>query len=194
MYDVTIGKISPFLAAHYGVLPKGPVLFLGVGDGTEIVHLAKRGYLVSALEQNGARLEHAQTLAAATGVKVLWHHQERSLWRLGFEKWAGIVALFPEWSTNERRRVMATVPNALMPGGSFLFEGYAEGPDGPQSLSDDELDPVDFRAEIDVLHLARFATVSPPAHQTTRSASPTWLLQVVGTHLSADDESARLAS
>lgn len=194
MYDVTIGKISHFLAAHYGVIPKGPVLFLGVGDGTEIVHLVRKGYAVSALEQDGARLEHARTLAAATGVKVHWHHQERPQWRLGFEKWAGIVALFPSWSTSERRSLMATVPNALMPGGSFLFEGHAEGPDGPQSLSDDELDPADFRAEIDVLHLARFATVSPPAHQTTRAANPTWRLQVVGTHLAADNELSRLAS
>lgn len=194
MYDVTIGKINPFLAAHYGVIPKGPVLFLGVGDGTEIVHLARKGYLVSALEQDGVCLEHAQMLAAATGVKVHWHHQAWPQWRLGFERWAGIVALFPEWPTAERRRLLASVPNALMPGGSFLFEGDAEGPDGPRSLRDDELDPIDFRADIEVLHLSRFATVSPPGNRKASAAPPTWLLQVVGTHLQADAEATRLAS
>lgn len=192
MNHVIVGKINPFLAAHCGVIPNGPVLFLGVGDGTEIVHLAARGHAVSAFEEDGLALAHARALAAAAGVAVRWQHQERERWRLGFEQWAGIVALFPAWRTAERRRLMAAVPNALKPGGSFLFEGYAEGPGGPCSLNDEELDPEDFRDELDVLHLARFATVARPVRRNTGHMPPTWVLQVVGTHLVADDEAHEL--
>lgn len=185
MNHVTVGKINPFLAAHCGMLPAGPVLFLGVGDGTEIVHLAVRGHAVTAFEQDAGALAHARALAAAAGVSVHWQHRERSRWRLGFEQWAGIVALFPGWPTAERRRLLGAVPNALKPGGSLLFEGFAEGPGGPLSLSDDELDPADVRAELEILHLARFATRSRPVRSAAGDLQPTWVLQVVGTHLEA---------
>lgn len=189
---LTVGKINPFLAAHYGVIPKGPVLFLGVGDGNEIVHLAARGYVVHAFEQDASALEPARALAEATEVRLHLHCQELCNWRLGFERWAGIVALFPGWPDAERRRLMAAVPNALMPGGSFLFEGYAEGPGGPLSLSPQELDSEDFRAELDVLHLARFTTVARPARQSADGLVSPWVLQVVGTHLKADGDSHEL--
>lgn len=192
MAHLTVGKINPFLAAHCGVIPKGPVLFLGVGDGTEIVHLAARGYVVHAFEQDASALEPARALAEAAEVSPHWHCQELGNWRLGFERWAGIVALFPGWPDGERRRLMAAVPNALMPGGSFLFEGYAEGPGGPLSLSPQELDPEDFRAELDVLHLARFAIVARPARQSGDGLLSPWVLQVVGTHLKADGDSHEL--
>lgn len=186
MKNISVGKINPFLAAHYGLIPKGKVLFLGVGDGTDIVHFAANGYAVCVFEHDESAIEHAKALAVAAGVTAKWHHQALSRWRLGFEKWDGIVATFPKWPADERRRLMSAVPNALRPDGSLLFEGYAEGPCGPSSLDDDELDPDDFRAELDVLYLARFATVSRPIRQTAGHPVMTWVLQVVGTHLAVD--------
>jgi hypothetical protein len=186
MNQLAVGKTNPFLAAYCGMIPKGPVLFLGAGGGTEIVYLAAKGYAVCVFEQDAPTSERAQALATMAGVGVHWQHQDRSRWRLGFERWAGIIALFPKWNVGERRRLMAAVPNALAPNGSFLFEGYAEGPSGPRTLDDEELDPEDFRAELDILHLARFATVSRPVRQSTGESRPTWVLQVVGTHFDAD--------
>jgi len=190
MNHVTVGKMNPFLAAYGDMIPKGPVLFLGVGDGTDIVHLAAKGYAIHAFEQDAGSIEQARTLAAAAGVRVEWHHQERCRWRLGFEQWAGIIALFPGWPTGERRRLMTAVPNALLPNGSFLFEGYAEGPGGPNSLNDAEIDPEDFRAELDVLHFTRFSTDLRPIRQSPGCPIPTWVLQVVGTHLPAGEHDA----
>jgi len=188
MKNRTVGKINPFLAAHCGLIPKGKVLFLGAGDGTDIVHFAANGYAVCVFEHDENAIEHAKALAGAAGVTAKWHHQALPQWRLGFEKWDGIVATFPKWPADERRRLMSAVPNALRPDGSFLFEGYAEGPCGPEALDDDVLEPDDFRAELDVLYLARFSTVSRPIRQMSGQPVMTWVLQVVATHLAVEGD------
>jgi len=66
MNPLSVCRINPFLAAHCGMIPKGPVLFLGVGDGSEIVHLAAHGHAVHAFEQDAHAMAHARALAEGT--------------------------------------------------------------------------------------------------------------------------------
>lgn len=177
---------NPFLAAHAGLMPAGEVLFLGAGNGSEILYLARKGYRITVFEQDEAVLALARNLALSADISVNWRLAPRRTWQLGFERWVGIVALFPRWNLAEQRRLLRSIPSALHPGGSFLFEGFAESPAGPVSLCDDEHDPEEFQCALDVLHLARCARVARPPLPGTQG--PGWVLQVVGSHLEADGD------
>jgi len=70
----------------------------------------------------------------------------------------------------------------------FFLKGLGEGLCVPKGLAVDVLEPDVFRAELDVLYLARFATVSRPIRQTTGQPVMTWVLQVVATHLAVEGD------
>lgn len=134
---------SSFLSDHHGIIPAGPILFLGAGDSTAARELAQTGRSVTTLE---APSEHR---------------------RLGYQCWAAIISLFIEWPTPLRRRLFGQIPNALKPGGVFLMEAYAVGPSGPLCLDDGRLDPIDVRPELEMLQLARFVSAPGPDGMTT---------------------------
>lgn len=188
MAQLGIVNINPFLAAHSGMHPKGRVLFVGAANAREIVDLAGKGHAVTVFESDPLLLARARNQAVTAGAKVQWVFQRDRQWRLGFEQWDGIVALFPRWTLAESRQFLRAVPCALKPGGSFLCEAYSAGPEGPGSLSDAEHDLEDVRASIDVLHLSRFATVPCSMRQQAVGGRPAWVLQIVGSHLEADED------
>lgn len=192
MHSMPLGRPNPFLAAHAGLMPLGDVAVLGAGNGSEIVYLARKGYAITVFEQDEMVLAQARSLALSANVTARWQLAPRRNWQLGFERWVGIVALFPRWNMAEQRRLLRVIPSALQPGGSFLFEGYAESPTGPVSLCDDEHDPEEFQCALDVLHLSRCARVARPPLPGTQG--PGWVLQVAGSHLEADDELPLAAS
>lgn len=192
MAQLGIVNINPFLAAHHGMLPKGRVLFVGAGSAREIVYLASKGQAVTVFESDPLVLARARTLAESAGVTVQWIYRRDGQWRPGFEQWDGIVILFPQWSLAESRRFLRAIPCALRPGGSLLCEMFAAGPTGPASLRDDEHDPEDVLASINVLHLSRFATVPCSTRRQVEPGQPAWHLQIVGSHLEADEASPAL--
>lgn len=183
MTPLSVVNINPFLAAHWRMIPMGRVLFLGAAHGREIVHLAAQGYAVHVADTDAAALAQARALVAAAGLTVHWQRPQQAEWRLGFEQWAGIVALFPRWTPAQGRQLLRAIPCALQPGGRFLFEAHAEGAGGPVAGNDDEFDAEDVRKAIDVLHLSRFATV-----RSQRHGNPARVLQVIGSHLAVDSE------
>lgn len=172
---------NPLLGAYYGMIPEGPVLFLGGGNDLDAVQLACRGRTVTVFEEDFQHLALIAGSARALDVKVRLHQARVGDWRLGFQRWSGIVALFGEWPVEDRRRLFTQVPNALMAGGVFLMEGRAIGPLGPMHLDDHCLDPEDVRPELEILHLARFATVYRPV-TTPAGVEQIPVLQAVGVH------------
>lgn len=183
MSRLGVVNINPFLAAHWRMIPAGRVLFLGAGHAREIVHLASQGYAVHVYDADADALAQARALVDAAGLTVEWQRRSPAEWRLGFEQWAGIVALFPCWTPAQGRRLLRAIPCALQPGGRFLFEAYAEGPRGPSADNGDQVDAEDVRKAIDVLHLSRFATVR--SRDRDRGAR---VLQAIGSHPVADGE------
>lgn len=177
-----------FLAAHAGRMPPGDVAFLGAGSAAEIVRLARQGYRITVFEADSSRLNATRVEVEAAGVAVRWHLAPCPAWQLGFERWVGVIVLFPHWRLAEQRRLLRQVPCALKPGGCFLFEGFAEGPGGPLSLAGNEHDPEEFRDALDVLHLARCHRVFRAVRQDP--SGPRWILQVLGRHLPTHGEAA----
>jgi hypothetical protein len=180
-----LGLSNPFVRAHAGIFPRGKVLLLGASRNA--VELAARGMSVSVFEHCPLRASQIQSEARLAGMRLDIKLMPMAQWRLGFQRWAGIVALFPEWPTLLRRQLVGAIPNALIPGGSFIFEGYAESQDAPQTYEEYAIDPDDFLPEIDVMHLSRFATVSRTIHGAAGNRKTANVLQVVATHLEASD-------
>lgn len=175
---------NPLLGAYHGMIPEGPILFLGGGNGLDAVHLACRGRSVTVFEEDFQHLAPIAGSARALDVKIRLHQARVADWRLGYQRWSGIVALFGEWPAEDRRRLFSQVPNALKAGGVFLMEGRAMGPFGPMHLDDYCLDPEDVRPELEILHLARFATVHRPVI-TAAGMEQIPVLQAVGVHRQA---------
>lgn len=173
---------TPFLKAHCGMIPKGPVLFLGRGSVGDAVQMARRGRPVTIYDERPVRLAEYGVAAADADVGLKLHHGPVDDWRLGFQRWAGIVVLAGQWPAPQRRRLFAQIPNALKPGGVFLMETEVAAPIEADGLDDHRLDPEDIRPELEVLFLPRFVTLSPPSATGARIWAAS-LLQVVGIHL-----------
>lgn len=177
---------SAFLFEHADRIPAGDLAFLGAGRAAEIVHLARLGCRITVFESDSSRLDTTRDQVETAGFSADWQLTPGSGWRLGFERWSGVIALYPSWTLAEQRRLLRQVPCALKPGGCFLFEGWAEGPGGPTELDSHQHDPEEFRDALDVLQLGRCARIRRPARPGL-SASP-WILQVLGRHREAEGE------
>lgn len=175
-------RINPLLAAHEPMIPAGPILFLGSGDSVDAVELARNGRAITVFDESPERLVRTATLARALGARLELHQGDAGDWRLGLERWAAIVVLFSTWPTPARRRLFGQIPNALKPGGLFILEGHAFGPEGPSDLDDNRLDPEDARPELEMLTLSRFATVSRTMATDGGAFRTAPVLQIVGIH------------
>ncbi len=61
---------NDFLAAHRSVIPAGPVLCIGDGEGRNGVFLAQHGHRVVSVDASSVGLAKAQQLAAGRGVEI----------------------------------------------------------------------------------------------------------------------------
>lgn len=186
MPALALGPCSPFLLAQADRLPAGDIAFLGAGSAAEIVHLARRGRRVTVFEADSSRLDETRRLVETAGLAADWQLAPHAAWQLGFERWSAVISLFPQWNFADQRRLLRQLPCALRPGGSFIFEGYAEGPGGPTALDNHEHDPEEFRDALDVLQLDRCARIRRPARPGV--SAPPWILQVLGRHREAEGE------
>lgn len=174
---------NPFVSAHTGMIPEGPVLFLGAAGGTDAAKMARQGRPVTLADDRLLASAQSGETAVAAGIRG----GQPLAWQLGYQRWAGIVALYCQWPETVWRHLMGQVPNALIPGGVLLLEGQAMGPAGPMSADDTLLDPEELRPELEILFLSRFAVVSRPLPEM--GLNPARVLQVVGVHLEPNDQS-----
>jgi SAM-dependent methyltransferase len=128
---------NEFLAAVAGLIPAGPVLSLGEGEGRNAAFLAGLGHEVLAVDQSAVGLAKAARLAAERGVRV----ETASIDLAGYEiepgAWAGIVSVFCHLPPAIRVPLYAAVVRGLRPGGAFVLEAYTpaqigRGTGGPE--------------------------------------------------------------
>lgn len=115
---------NEFLASVADRIPPGPVLCLAEGEGRNAVHLARRGYAVTALDQSAVGLDKAAALARQQGVALATLVADLSHYAIAPGAWAGIVAIFMHLPPGLRARVLAQVAAGLRPGGVFVLECY----------------------------------------------------------------------
>lgn len=166
------------------IVPGGAVLCLGEGEGRNAVHLAGRGFEVTAVDQSPVGLAKAERLAAVRGVHVHTVVADLADWPLGRECWDGIVSIWCHLPRVLRAAVHRQVVAALRPGGVFVLEAYT--PDqlrfrtgGP---TDPELMPTlaDLRGELQGLDLVVAAECERVVHEGKGHDGPSAVVQLVG--------------
>jgi SAM-dependent methyltransferase len=116
---------NDFLAAHVDMIPPGPVLDLGCGEGRNAVFLAERGYAVTAVDQSAAGLRKAEQLAAQRGVTLTTVQADLGQFTIRPDHWAGIVSIFCHLPSAVRLPLYASLVRGLRPGdGVLLMEAY----------------------------------------------------------------------
>jgi len=129
---------NAFLAEMAPRIPAGPVLCLAEGEGRNAVHLASLGHPVTAVDQSGAGLAKARSLAGGRHVRIETVLADLQAYAINAGSWAGIVEIFAHLPPPLRRKVHAQAVRGLQPGGLFILEAYtpaqlALGTGGPKS-------------------------------------------------------------
>lgn len=131
---------NDFLRENAAAIPAGgAVLCLGEGEGRNAVFLARLGYRVTALDQSAVGLEKAARLAAANGVGIETIAADLDGYRIGRERWDGIVSIWCHLPSALRAVIHRQIIAGLKPQGVFLMEAYTpdqigHGTGGPQSV------------------------------------------------------------
>ncbi|HWA87681.1 MAG TPA: class I SAM-dependent methyltransferase [Opitutus sp.] len=115
---------NEFLAAHADLIPPGPVLCLGEGEGRNAVFLAARGHAVTAVDQSSAGLAKARRLAADRGVELATTVADLGDFAIPPGAWSAIVSIFVHLPQPLRRELHRRAAPGLVPGGVFILEGY----------------------------------------------------------------------
>jgi len=115
---------NQFLEANVGCLPKGKILSLAEGEGRNAVFLAKKGYLVTAVDASQVGLNKVSKLAEQHGVTVECIHADLADYGLGENTWDGIVSIFCPLPSALRKELYKKIMAGLKPNGTFLLEAY----------------------------------------------------------------------
>ncbi len=129
---------NAFVAESAPQIPAGPVLCLAEGEGSNAVHLATLGHLVTAVDQSEVGLAKARRLAEARSVEIETVVSDLADYSITPGTWAGIVATFAHLPPPLRRQIHRAVAAGLQMGGVFILEAYtpaqlAFGTGGPKS-------------------------------------------------------------
>jgi len=115
---------NEFLRDHAGLIPAGPVLCLGEGEGRNAVFLASRDHAVTAVDQSAVGLEKARRLAATRGCQLATVTADLEHFAITPGAWAAIVVIFLHLPPSLRRRVFSAAAAGLQPGGALVLEAY----------------------------------------------------------------------
>lgn len=118
---------NEFLAAVAHEIPPGPVLCLAAGEGRDAVHLAGRGYDVTAVDFSAVGLAKARQLAADRGVTIRTIHADLAGYAIEPNRWSGIVAIFAHLPPEVRRPLYRAAAVGLVSDGVFVLEAYGPG-------------------------------------------------------------------
>lgn len=116
---------NDFLAQNAERIPAGgEVLSLAEGEGRNAVHLAQRGFRVTAVDSSAVGLEKARRLAAQAGVQIEAIVADLAAFDPGESRWDAIVSIWCHVPPALRTRLHRAVVAALRPGGVLLLESY----------------------------------------------------------------------
>lgn len=130
---------NDFLRQCADLIPAGPVLCLGEGEGRNAVFLAGRGHAVTAVDQSATGLAKARRLAAERGFTLDTAVADLSDYPIQSGAWAAIVSIFLHLPPELRAQVLARAAAGLQPGGVLILEAYtpaqlAFGTGGPKDV------------------------------------------------------------
>jgi SAM-dependent methyltransferase len=118
---------NDFLKSEFLKIPKGgKVLCLAEGEGRNAVFLAKKGYLVTAVDQSPIGLQKAERLAHKYGVKISTIVTDLADYHFGHEMWDGIVSIAAHVPPLLREKLHGQVATSLRNKGIFILEAYTE--------------------------------------------------------------------
>jgi len=115
---------NAFVAEHASLIPPGPVLCLGEGEGRNAVFLAGRGHAVTAVDQSAVGLAKARRLAENRRVALTTVVSDLAALSIAPGAWSGIIATFVHLPQPLRRNIHRRVAEGLRAGGVFLLEAY----------------------------------------------------------------------
>jgi len=115
---------NDFLVEVAALIPPGPVLELGAGEGRNGVWLAGRGHPVTLVDGSSVGLAKARALAEARAVGVTTEVADLSQYAIAADMWPAIVMIFVHLPPDLRRDLLARVVRGLAPGGVLVLESY----------------------------------------------------------------------
>jgi len=109
----------PFLQDHVGLLPKGQVLDLVIGEGRNGIFLATQGFEVTGVDISEEGLKKAQALAAKHGVTITTIVADLEAYEIPANTFDVIICTY-----YLQRDLFPKIAAALKPGGMALIETY----------------------------------------------------------------------
>ena len=129
---------NDFLRDEAARIPPGRVLCLAEGEGRNAVYLAGLGHAVTAVDLSSEGLRKAELLAKQRGVVLELVQADLASYDLEEAAFSGIISIFAHLPAPARRRLLAQVARALVPGGVIVLESYR-----PEQLAFDTGGPRD---------------------------------------------------
>ena len=141
-HDDYVFGIEPndFLVANLGVIPSGPVLCVGDGEGRNGVYLAQHGHRVVSVDASSVGLAKATRLAMQRGVEIKTITTDLASFLTtpaADGPWAAVVSIFCHLARSLRSTLYPALTDRLQAGGVFVLESYTpsqigRGTGGPQ--------------------------------------------------------------
>jgi 2-polyprenyl-3-methyl-5-hydroxy-6-metoxy-1,4-benzoquinol methylase len=151
-------------------LTSGGALDIGAGPGTQAVHLARRGFDVTATDIAAAAIRQAKQQAGEDGRAITWQQDDILDTRLD-RQFDLIVdrGCFHVLAPERRPEYVETVSNLLKPGGYFFLKCLSRlqpSEVGPYRFTPEQVRAI-FGSRLDVLSISDTiyqGTLDPPPH------------------------------
>jgi 2-polyprenyl-3-methyl-5-hydroxy-6-metoxy-1,4-benzoquinol methylase len=104
----------------------GSALDLGTGPGTQAMHLARRGFAVTATDISGAAIRMARAKAEAQGLDIMWKQDDVLDTRLDHQ--FDVIfdrGCFHVLALERRQEYVSTVGSLLKPGGHLFLKCFS---------------------------------------------------------------------
>lgn len=154
--DYVYGRApNDFLLEKTAELKEGRALCLAEGEGRNAVHLARRGFSVTAVDRSSVGLAKAERLAGEYGTTIETIVVDLADYTIEETAWDTIVSISCHVHPDLRKRLHREVVSGLRVGGTFLLEAYTPhqldfGTGGPRS-AELMMDLDSLRRELDGL-------------------------------------------
>jgi len=133
-----------WIEAEAAGLPPGRALDLGAGEARNSIWLARRGWLVTAVDFSGVALAKGRRLAAsadsAAAARIAWAEADLTSYRPTPGGADLVLIAYLQVSAADRGPIVARAVEALAPGGTLLVVAHdstnlTEGVGGPQEAT-----------------------------------------------------------
>lgn len=122
------GAANRHLIAEAAELAPGTALDVGSGEGADAIWLARRGWIVTAMDISSVALAraagHADAEPAEIGDRITWRHEDLTQWDPGDDRFDLVTAQYLHLPTGPRDVLYRRLASAVAPGGTLLIVGH----------------------------------------------------------------------